>query len=148
MDLFTPNPKTLQAIRQAVTPDRQTSPAPLPEGMVMGPAGPMGAGPHPERLPLADVLGAPADLAAALLRYGGVMQPSDTPALGSTDLRRVLGAVPPPALNVNGLFGLGQQLLNWGGDPTGHYEGGFLQGYEHPDTQQNVDARMKGILPP
>jgi hypothetical protein len=50
------------------------------------------------------------------------MRPSDTPALGSLDLRRVLGAVPPPALSVNGLFGLGQQLLNWGGDPAGHYE--------------------------
>jgi hypothetical protein len=50
------------------------------------------------------------------------MRPSDTPALGSLDLRRVLGAVPPPTLSVNGLFGLGQQLLNWGGDPAGHYE--------------------------
>jgi hypothetical protein len=67
-------------------------------------------------------VGAPADLAAALLRYGDVMRPSDTPALGSLDLRRVLGAVPPPTLSVNGLFGLGQQLLNWGGDPAGHYE--------------------------
>jgi hypothetical protein len=98
VDLFTPSLKTLQAIQQAVTPDRQTT--------------------LQNRADLADTLGAPADLAAALLRYGGVMRPSDTPALGSLDLRRVLGAVPPPALNVNGLFGIGQQLLNWGADPT------------------------------
>ena len=86
----------------------------LPEGMVMGPGGyPMGAGPHPERLPLADVLGAPLDLAAAALRYIGAMDQSTTPALGSTDLRRVLGAIPPPDRPVNGAYGAGQSLFGW-----------------------------------
>ena len=102
------NSRTMRTLADMLTAGGEPAP------MVWG-GGPynMGAGPHPERLPFADVLGAPSDLAAALLRYSGVMDQSTIPALGSTDMRRVLGADPAPTQPVNGAYGIGQTLFGW-----------------------------------
>ena len=122
MDLFTPRLGTIQALRsgtqdlssrtmQALA-DQLTGGTPAPTAGT-GDVFPIPAGPNPRTAPLADVLGAPSDLVAALLRYGGVMNQSTVPALGSTDLRRVLGADPPPTQPVTGAYGIGQKLFDW-----------------------------------